>query len=49
MRIIEGLWCNERLRIVIKTIGGTETKKNLIKTTASNKAELVLRPVVHAV
>ena len=30
-------------------IGGTDTKKNLMKTNASNSAELVLNPVDIAV
>ncbi|SVA42208.1 uncharacterized protein METZ01_LOCUS95062 [marine metagenome] len=38
-----------RLRIVIAIMGGTDTKKNLMNIMASNSAELVLSPVVHAV
>ena len=48
-RIVEGLWFIAKLSIVIAIIGGTDIKKNLMKTNASNKAELVFNPVDIAV
>ena len=47
--IVEGLWFMARLSIVIAIIGGTDIKKNLMKTNASNRAELVFSPVDIAV
>ena len=38
-----------KLRIVIAIIGGTEIRKNLMKTNASKRAELVFSPVDIAV
>ena len=48
-RIVEGLWLIAKLRIVIAIIGGTDIRKNLIKTKASKRAELVFSPVDIAV
>ena len=48
-RIVDGLWFIAKLKIVIATIGGTEIKKNFMKTKASKSAEFVFNPVDIAV